>query len=160
MQRFAPARIPPGRTVRAPGTGASFVAAVIYYVVWLLLGTPTPWVMALLTVAFAAATVAITPWATVHFGRPDPRQLVLDEAVGQWIALMFIPFGPNPAKALSLAVGVFFLFRGFDIVKPFPIRRIERLPGGWGILLDDVAAGILAGIAFRLLMLLPLLLKV
>ena len=120
----------------APGTYGSFAAAAIYCVVWLALGANTPWVMAAPTVAFAAASVAITPWAAAYFGRPDPRQFVLDEVVGQWIALMFIPLGPNPTQALSLTAGVFFLFRGFDIVKPFPIRRIERLPGGWGVLLD------------------------
>ena len=75
-------------------------------------------------------------------GGHDPQFVVIDEVIGQWIALLFCPV--DWRHALIALV----LFRLFDITKPFPVRRLERLPGGWGIVFDDVAAGLYAlGIA-------------
>lgn len=71
-------------------------------------------------------------------GRGDPGFVVVDEVAGQWIALIGVRADWRHA-VLALA-----LFRLFDIWKPWPVRRLERLPGGWGIMLDDVAAGVLA----------------
>lgn len=72
---------------------------------------------------------------------PDPSIIVIDEIVGMWIALLFIP-------SSLLAVGFAFVaFRVFDIIKPFPAVNLESLPNGWGIMLDDVVAGIYANIA-------------
>jgi phosphatidylglycerophosphatase A len=79
----------------------------------------------------AAGTVA------VESGRKDPQVVVVDEVLGQWITLA----GAARFDWLTLAVA-FVLFRLFDIWKPFPIRRIEAIPGGAGIVLDDIAAGI------------------
>jgi phosphatidylglycerophosphatase A len=70
--------------------------------------------------------------------RPDPGHVVIDEVAGQWIALIFSRVN------LSHLLAGFLLFRLFDIVKPWPARQLERLPGGWGIMLDDVAAGVYA----------------
>ena len=70
----------------------------------------------------------------------DPSRIVIDEVVGMWIAMLFVP---NNYIALLLA---FVLFRFFDIVKPLFIKRLEKINGGWGIMLDDVAAGIYANI--------------
>jgi phosphatidylglycerophosphatase A len=69
---------------------------------------------------------------------PDPGHVVIDEVAGQWIALSFSRVN------LSHLLAGFLLFRLFDIVKPWPARRLEHLPGGWGIMLDDVAAGVYA----------------
>jgi phosphatidylglycerophosphatase A len=71
-------------------------------------------------------------------GREDPGFVVVDEVAGQWIALIGVRADWQHAL-LALA-----LFRLFDIWKPWPVRLLERLPGGWGIMLDDVAAGVLA----------------
>jgi phosphatidylglycerophosphatase A len=71
-------------------------------------------------------------------GNNDPGFVVIDEVTGQWITLLFCP-----ADWRGAAIA-FVLFRLFDITKPFPIRRIERLPGGWGIVFDDVGAGLYA----------------
>ncbi len=71
----------------------------------------------------------------------DPSIVVIDEIVGMWIALLFQPPGAVPAILAFLA------FRAFDIVKPPPARQLERIPGGWGIMLDDVVAGIYANAA-------------
>ena len=68
----------------------------------------------------------------------DPGFVVIDEVVGQWIALL-----GSPADWRHGLIALV-LFRLFDITKPFPVRRLERLPGGWGIVFDDVAAGLYA----------------
>ncbi len=77
---------------------------------------------------------------------PDPSIVVIDEILGMWIAMFAIPVTP-------LAVGTaFIVFRAFDIVKPFPARQCERIPNGWGIMLDDVVAGVYANIATRIIL--------
>jgi phosphatidylglycerophosphatase A len=71
-------------------------------------------------------------------GRKDPQFVVIDEVAGQWIALL------GSRANWRHALIALLLFRLFDIAKPFPIRRLENLPGGWGIVFDDVAAGLYA----------------
>jgi phosphatidylglycerophosphatase A len=71
------------------------------------------------------------------FGCVDPGQVVIDEVVGQ-----IITFVATPRVTWIGLIAGFILFRAFDIVKPFPARRAERFPGGWGIMLDDVVAGL------------------
>lgn len=91
--------------------------------------------------AALAATLIGIPAATIvarECGREDPGFVVIDEVAGQWIALI----GVRPDWEHAL-LGLL-LFRLFDIWKPWPIRRLEALPGGTGIMLDDVAAGLLA----------------
>jgi phosphatidylglycerophosphatase A len=76
---------------------------------------------------------------------PDPGPVVLDEVAGQWLALLvLVAAGHTPALAEVLAA--FLLFRAFDVLKPWPIRALESLPGGWGIVADDLAAGLAAGV--------------
>jgi phosphatidylglycerophosphatase A len=77
----------------------------------------------------------------------DPSLVVIDEMVGFWIALFALP------KAWPLLVGGFFLFRIFDIWKPFPARRAEALPEGWGIMADDAIAGIYTNLLLHLALL-------
>ncbi|MDL1892209.1 phosphatidylglycerophosphatase A [Sphingobacteriales bacterium CHB3] len=77
---------------------------------------------------------------------PDPSIVVIDEIVGMWIAMFAIPL------SLPGIVVAFFTFRFFDIVKPYPARQVEHLGSGWGIMLDDIVAGIYANIATRLIM--------
>lgn len=92
-------------------------------------------------VAAIIATLAGIPAATIvarEAGREDPGFVVIDEVAGQWIAL--IAMRPDWKHA---ALGLV-LFRLFDIWKPWPVRKLEALPGGTGIMLDDVAAGVLA----------------
>jgi phosphatidylglycerophosphatase A len=76
----------------------------------------------------------------------DPSIVVIDEIVGMWIALLFLP------KTWPAILIAFFFFRLFDIIKPYPAARLERIPNGWGIMLDDVAAGIYANIAAQILL--------
>ena len=127
-----------------PGTAASAVAALAYgFALYRLAGGP----YALLVVVLFFAGAAASAVTSAELGRPDPGQIVVDEVCGQLIALAFLPPGWVPV-AVSFA-----LFRFFDIIKPWPIRRLERLPGGWGIMADDVAAGIAAAAGARLVLL-------
>jgi phosphatidylglycerophosphatase A len=93
-----------------------------------------------LLAALAALAVGI-PAATIverESSRPDPGHVVIDEVCGQWIALI------HSTANLSHLLAGFLFFRLFDIVKPWPARQLENLPAGWGIMLDDVAAGVYA----------------
>ena len=77
-------------------------------------------------------------------GREDPKEVVIDEVVGMMVTMLFIPL-----SVVSLAIG-FILFRFFDILKPFYIRRLEKIPGGYGVMLDDLLAGVYANIILHL----------
>jgi phosphatidylglycerophosphatase A len=84
-------------------------------------------------------------------GREDPSQVVIDEVAGQLIAFIAVPLNWH-----TLLAGLI-LFRAFDITKPFPLRRLERLPEGTGIMLDDVGAGIYALVVMQIMLYLGLL---
>jgi phosphatidylglycerophosphatase A len=124
-----------------PGTYGSIAALLLWYGAAHTLN-PSPTALALGTaVAAVVVTLIGIPATTIvarESGREDPGHVVIDEAAGQLIALIAIPADWRHA-ALSLL-----LFRLFDILKPPPIRQLERLPAGTGIMLDDVAAGLLA----------------
>ncbi len=119
----------------APGTLAS-LAMVLFYK-YLLYGLALPYILLI----FLAFLVLGIPAATAYSSerqKTDPRQVVIDEAAGQLLVFLYV----SPDWTL-LVVG-FLLFRLFDIVKPFPIRKLEGLPGGWGIMADDIAAALMA----------------
>jgi phosphatidylglycerophosphatase A len=124
-----------------PGTYGSISAVLLWYAVAHLLH-PTLVALAVgTTVAAVLATLVGVPAATIvarESGREDPGHVVIDEVAGQLIALIALPADWRHA-VLSLL-----LFRAFDILKPPPIRQLERLHGGTGIMLDDVAAGLFA----------------
>ena len=98
--------------------------------------------MSWLTLAGALAVTAIgVPAATRverESGGHDPGHVVIDEVAGQWIALI------HSRLDLSHLLAAFLFFRIFDILKPWPARQMERLPAGWGIMFDDLAAGVYA----------------
>jgi phosphatidylglycerophosphatase A len=105
--------------------------------------------VAVLVVLSAAAILGVGVGACGaaerYFHRKDPGQVVIDEVVGQMVTLVA---HPRPGwKGLAAA---YLIFRALDVIKPFPARRLEHLPGGWGVMLDDVAAGIWSLIAFSL----------
>jgi phosphatidylglycerophosphatase A len=124
-----------------PGTYGSIAAVLLWFGAAHLLH-PAPIALAIGTAIGAlAATLIGIPAATIvarESGREDPGHVVIDEVAGQLIALIAIPADWRHA-VISLL-----LFRIFDILKPPPIRQLERLPGGTGIMLDDVAAGLFA----------------
>jgi phosphatidylglycerophosphatase A len=124
-----------------PGTWASLATVLLWFGAAHALH-PSPHVLlAILLVAIVFGVALGIPAATIAertSGRHDPSFVVIDEVAGQAIALLFCP--PDWRHALI----AFVLFRLFDITKPFPVRRLERLPAGWGIVFDDVAAGLYA----------------
>jgi phosphatidylglycerophosphatase A len=97
----------------------------------------------------AAALFVIGAWAASKtervLGITDPGPVVVDEVMGMWVTLVAAPL------SWPAALAGFLLFRVFDIVKPPPARRLERLPGGWGIMADDLAAGVYAWAALQIL---------
>ena len=129
----------------APGTWGS-VAAVGVWLLFSSLVEPTPPALRAATLLAALlALVAGIPAASVvegESGGEDPGHVVIDEAAGQWLALL--PFCGYGHANWGHALLALFLFRVFDILKPPPARQLERLHGGLGIMLDDVAAGVYA----------------
>ncbi len=136
----------------APGTWGSLGAVVLYLVAWCVLHhrpAGGAWLNAALAAAILAAsiaTVALGPWTEHAFGEKDPSACVSDELAGQWAALLFVPAGASTGPMLLTAATQFVLFRVLDVWKPPPARRIERLPHGWGVLLDDLVAGLYANL--------------
>lgn len=128
-----------GRLKPGPGTWASLAAAAIWYG-GLRASHLTDWAATVVTLVGALVVVLIgIPASTVverESGRPDPGFVVIDEVAGQWVALAVAPIDAGHAL-LGFA-----LFRLFDIVKPWPLRHLERLLGGAGIMLDDLGAGV------------------
>jgi phosphatidylglycerophosphatase A len=128
----------------APGTAGSAVGLLVYAVLRFVSSPPEldVAVTALIVVLFAAGCWAGSV-AEAHYARTDPGYVVLDEVVGMLVTLLLVP-----VSATGALVG-FFLFRLFDIIKPFPARQCERLHGGVGIMTDDLVAGIYGNLALR-----------
>ena len=145
-----------GNILPAPGTFAgSLPAAVLWYCLARFLGA-SPWLTIWTTVAVTVATVAGL-WATeieIRARRdPDPGPVVIDEVAGQLLTyLCALPLWTieDPTEAAVFAVVGFLLFRIFDILKPWPICRLEKLGGSIGVMVDDLAAGLAAGLLLGL----------
>ena len=125
----------------APGTLGTLVAIPLYY---FLSAISSP-LYEITLIAFFFLTVWISERAENYFGKKDDPRIVIDEMMGFFITMLWVPQTP-----LFILVG-FILFRFFDILKPFPIRRFEKVRGGFGVVLDDVMAGIYANIILHVL---------
>lgn len=126
----------------APGTAGALIALPFVF----LFAQFGAWACAVAVAAGFAAGIHCCRRAALALGESDHPAIVWDEVVGMWAALCFIPLSP------AALIAGFLLFRLFDIAKPWPIRRLERLPRGLGIMLDDLAAAILANLALRILL--------
>ena len=124
-----------GRFSRMPGTLGSFAACAV----WLACGGLPWWAIAAVAVV---GTVAADKYEKAA-ERTDPGEVVVDEAVGYWISAY--GFGQ------SYAIVALFLFRIIDITKPFPIKKTEKLPGGIGIMTDDMLGGLMVNLLIRLI---------
>ena len=133
----------------APSTWGSAAAGLIYAGIWWLLhviAAPT-WLIEVLTLVGIAASSCLSglwgDWAIERFARKDPRQFVLDEFAGQWVALLWLPaVAAAGLWQFAWVVGIqFVLFRILDVIKPPPARQLEHLPAGWGVLCDDLMSG-------------------
>jgi phosphatidylglycerophosphatase A len=125
----------------APGTVGSAAGLLVYLLGW--------WAQSVaVEVALIAVVCAVGVWAASeaerHFGDIDPGPVVIDEVAGMLITLAFIPV------SLSGALIGFVLFRVFDVIKPYPAGRLERLHGGLGVMADDVMAAVYANLSLRL----------
>ena len=128
---------------KMPGTWGTFAAIPIV----IITHRTTTTVQTVTAVIFVAIASWIAGRAEILFEGRDARPIVIDEMVGFLITLLWLPL-----NFLTLFLG-FFLFRLFDIVKPPPISTVEkRLHGGWGIVLDDLVAGVFANVTLRLLL--------
>ena len=127
----------------APGTVGSAAGLVFYLLVW---WAQSPVFEAGLILLLFAVGVWAGTTSERYFGGIDPGPIVLDEVVGMLITLAFIPVGIGGAL-----IG-FFLFRLFDVLKPFPAGRFEKLHGGLGVMADDAMAAIYANIVLRLVL--------
>ena len=135
----------------ASGTMGSLGAVALYLLAALRLGGRDLSLFAAIAgVVFAAIGIAIGRWAQEHYRERDPREFVLDEAAGQLISLFSLSSIVWSVAPWKHALAGFLFFRFFDVIKPFPAGRAETLRGGWGIVLDDVAAGIYAAVCVHL----------
>jgi phosphatidylglycerophosphatase A len=136
-----------GDVLPAPGTSVGSVAgaAALALLLRLFPGHPMPVVLVGLAALLPAAVWSCGAEAARR-GETDPRAVVLDEVAGQWLALGLVAVLRPGAVTVAAIVISFALFRIADVLKPWPIRRLERLPGGWGIVVDDLAAGLLAAV--------------
>jgi phosphatidylglycerophosphatase A len=127
----------------APGTVGAAAAIPLFL---LLRRAGSPW----LEIAVCGVIVAAGAWSArlteQALGVEDPGPVVIDEVVGMLVSLLFLP-GTWP-----VILAAFVAFRVFDIVKPWPAGRLEHVPGGWGVMADDVMAGVYANLAVQILM--------
>lgn len=133
---------PAGHVPVAPGTAGSAVGVAL----WLLVrAAEAPGLEAAVIAVVLAAGVWSATVTEQHYGREDPGVVVIDEVAGMLITCFLLPLG------ILGIVAAFLAFRLFDIVKPYPAGVAERLPRGWGIMADDVVAGLYAYATIRLL---------
>ncbi len=131
----------------ASGTWGSMPPVAIAGV--LLLASAPAWAitltMAVIAIAFTWACIAGGDEAEARFNRKDPGQVVADETAGMALAMLWLPAQAfeSPQIAIFTLVLCFLVFRILDILKPWPINGLQRIPGGWGIVIDDLLAGLL-----------------
>jgi len=124
----------------APGTAGALAAAAVYW--WLV---PGGWWPAAVGVATTAAGVWAAGEAERAWGGKDPRRICWDEFASLFVAVAFLP------KTWVYLAAAFLALRFYAVVKPFPAGRAQRLPGGWGIMADDVVAGVYANVTVQLM---------
>jgi phosphatidylglycerophosphatase A len=136
----------------APGTWGSLPPVIIFAIMCQFhLSTPSiTIVMLALVLAGSIVCVIFAPTPIAATGKSDPREVVADELAGQAVTFLVIPFFIpvilTPVQICIITSAGFLLFRFFDIAKPWPTRKLEKLPKGWGILADDLLAGVFAAI--------------
>ncbi|PJA96665.1 MAG: phosphatidylglycerophosphatase A [Ignavibacteriales bacterium CG_4_9_14_3_um_filter_34_10] len=132
-----------GYSKKASGTVASGVAAAFY----LIPGFENPTVLLLVISFFIAVGKDIATKFELAYGK-DPKECTIDEFIGTWISFLFLP------KKIWYILAAFLIWRMLDIYKPFPANLVEKINGGWGILLDDIIAGFYTFLTMQLLLML------
>src|SRR6185295_15757216 len=124
----------------APGTFGSALGVLLFWPAHRLPG----WALAVGAAVIALVGVAAGDRLATRMGVEDPGRVVVDEVAGQWVSLLFLPWN------WRVALAAFVAFRVMDVVKPWPARQLENLHGGWGIMADDLMAGVYANLLVRL----------
>ena len=148
-----------GMSPVAPGTFGSLTATVVLAAIffgaqewnWPLSRAAWNGVLIAGILLYGGLCVALGRWATEYYGRKDPGACVLDEGAGICLTALFVPIYSGWRELWAL-LAVFVSFRIFDIVKLAPARQLEKLPYGWGILLDDLAAAVYANIVCQVVL--------
>ena len=140
-----------GRLPVAPGTWGSLPPVLIFVLTCYLAAPPVVLsiVMVLLVVIASFVCVKFAPAVIEATGKDDPHEVVADEFAGQALVFVAMP-AVITDKIFIIALIGFVVFRIFDIIKPWPIRKLERLPKGWGILADDLLAAVYAAIVLQI----------
>ncbi|MGH7884461.1 MAG: phosphatidylglycerophosphatase A family protein [Thermodesulfobacteriota bacterium] len=131
-----------GKSPFAPGTVGTFGAIALYY---LLIQPGSLIFYSFFTFLFIIISFYVSNRSIEILGEDDPGEIVIDEVCGFLVSMFMIPFG------LTNIILGFFLFRFFDILKPYPVRKFERLPKGYGVVMDDVAAGVYTNIILHII---------
>ena len=118
----------------APGTWGSIFAILVW---WVLLKDLDLLIFGIVIILFFFIGIIVSNIIIDQNGDNDPSHIIIDELVGQWLALWMLPDGS------FYIIIVFILFRFFDIIKPWPIRFMEKLPKGLGVMCDDLTAGLI-----------------
>ncbi len=138
-----------GRSPVAPGTMGTAVAMVLYilenYTLGPVLGDKIIYVNLAIVILLVYPSIRLCDFGEVYYNKKDPQNIVLDEVMGYWTSVLFVPF------SLTAAFIAFILFRIFDIIKPFPADNLQSLKGGTGIMIDDYIAGIYACIILNII---------
>ncbi len=132
---------------KAPGTAGTVVAACIYWLLpisWLV-EFPTNLIFVIVVLILGLISVFFVSKAEEKLGH-DSGKIVIDEFLGYMIAVAFLP------KSFIVLILSFILFRIFDIIKPEPVNMLQKLPKGWGVLADDLMAGIYTNAAIRIVL--------
>lgn len=139
-----------GRLPVAPGTWGSLPPAIIFGLLCYFHASPViiSVVMAALVLAGSIVCVKLASAAIAATGKDDPGEVVADELAGQAVTFLVSPLlalgSASAGQIWAVAAAGFVLFRVFDIAKPWPIHKFEKFPKGWGILADDLVAGVFA----------------
>jgi phosphatidylglycerophosphatase A len=137
----------------APGSWGSLPPAIVFGLVYYFGGSGmlALALMVVLFIAGSAVCIKLSDAAVAATGNKDPNEVVADEVAGQALTFLAMPLvidtAPSIRQLAAIVVVGYFLFRLFDTVKPWPSYRLEELPAGWGILADDLMAGVYAGVA-------------
>ncbi len=127
---------------KGQGTIASILAFIIYYLMFILLKEPVIWQINLLVILFTLGWLCVKITEEQYGCKDDPR-IVIDEIIGYFVSILFLQ------ETLAVALVGLILFRIFDIIKLPIIRRVEKLNGSAGVILDDVVAGVITNIILR-----------
>lgn len=139
-----------GLAPKAPGTFGTGVGLLIHWGATRALGGGEWLALPLAGIFFAATCLLGGAAARLFGGSKDPQSVVSDEVAGYLVSVAFTAGTPADPGFWTRAILAFVLFRAFDVAKPWPCRRLERLPGGLGIAADDIMAGIYANAGLRL----------